>query len=214
MRSGCCEGRAYRYDGALSFRAPAATSSRTTRPAGRSVIPDGAIDDLVLLRSDGSATYNFATAVDDTLMEITHVISGEDHLDEHGPPARAARALGLRQPRYAHCALLLDETGAKLSKRSGAASIADLRGEGYPPRRSLNYFAQLACPALPRASTLLGRARVALRALVALARPERFDRGNLDYLSQQHLERLNALDLARASARCSSSAESCAIRPS
>ena len=111
------------------------------------MIPDGAIDDLVLLRSDGSATYNFATAVDDAQMDITHVIRGEDHIANTASQLAILRALGRREPRYAHCALLLDEHGHKLSKRSGAESIADLRADGYPPEAIVNYVALLVCPA-------------------------------------------------------------------
>lgn len=162
------------------------------------VIPDGAIEDLVLLRSDGSATYNFATAVDDAQMDITHVIRGEDHIANTAAQLAILRALGRREPRYAHCALLLDEHGHKLSKRTGAESIADLRADGYPPEAIVNYVALLVCPAPEGvdevASLPVLSSRFSLRMLSS--GQQRFDRGKLDYLSRRQLERLDSLDLA------------------
>jgi glutamyl-tRNA synthetase len=165
---------------------------------GKVVIPDGAIDDLVLLRSDGTATYNFATAVDDTEMDITHVIRGEDHIANTAVQLAILRALGRREPRYAHCALLLDEHGHKLSKRTGAESIADLRADGYPPEAIVNYVALLVCSApegvdeVASLSALAGRFSLSMLS----SGQQRFDRGKLDYLSRRQLERLDPLDLA------------------
>ena len=162
------------------------------------MIPDGAIDDLVLLRSDGSATYNFATAVDDNEMDITHVIRGEDHIANTASQLAILRVLGRREPRYAHCALLLDEHGHKLSKRSGAESIADLRADGYPPEAIVNYVALLVCPAPEGVDEVASLKALASRfSLSSLSSgQQRFDRGKLDYLSRRHLERLDPLDLA------------------
>jgi glutamyl-tRNA synthetase len=165
---------------------------------GTVVIPDGAIDDLVLLRSDGSATYNFATAVDDAAMDITHVIRGEDHIANTAAQLAILRALGRREPRYAHCALLLDQHGHKLSKRTGAESIADLRADGYPPEAIVNYVALLVCPAPEGVDEVASLAALAARfSLSTLSSgQQRFDRAKLDYLSRRHLERLDPLDLA------------------
>ncbi len=130
-------------------------------------------------------------------MEITHVIRGEDHLTNTARQLLLMDALELRQPRYAHTALLVGEDGAKLSKRTGAPSIAELRGEGYPPEALLNYFAQLACPALDDAPMLLGQLAERFE-LGSLSRgSSHFDRGRIDWLSQEHLKRLNVLELAR-----------------
>jgi glutamyl-tRNA synthetase len=165
---------------------------------GAVVIPDGAIDDLVLLRSDGTATYNFATAVDDATMDISHVIRGEDHIANTAAQLAILRALGRREPRYAHCALLLDAHGHKLSKRTGAESIADLRADGYPPEAVVNYVALLVCSAPEGVDEVASLSALASRFSLSMlsSGQQRFDRAKLDYLSRRQLERLDPLDLA------------------
>ncbi len=184
-------------NGPVVFRTPQVDVQVRDAARGSVVVRAGAVQDFVLLRSDGTATYTLATAVDDALMEITHVIRGEDHLTNTARQLVLMDALELRQPRYAHTALLVGEDGAKLSKRTGAPSIAELRGEGYPPEALLNYFAQLACPALDDDPMLLGQLAARFE-LASLSRgASHFDRGRIDWLSQEHLKRLNVLELAR-----------------
>ncbi len=191
------EGRAYREDGAIHFRAPADDIVVHDAARGDVRVAVGAIKDFVIVRSDGTATYQLATAVDDALMEVTHVIRGEDHLTNTARQIALFDALGLRQPRFAHTALLVSEAGAKLSKREGAPSIAELRGEGYPPEALLNYLAELTCPVIADGPALLGQLAQRFE-LKSISRGQsRFDRGRLDWLSQQHLKRLNGLELAR-----------------
>ena len=189
--------RAYVLDGAVLFRVPHRDVTVSDAARGDVRVAAGAVLDFVILRSDGTATYQLATAVDDALMEITHVIRGEDHLTNTARQLLLFEALELRPPRYAHTALLVSDDGTKLSKREGAPSIAELRGEGYPPEALLNYLAELACPGLADGTALLGQlaSRFELR---SISRGQsRFDRGRLDWLSQQHLKRLNSLELAR-----------------
>jgi glutamyl-tRNA synthetase len=191
-------GSAYEADGAVLFRVPGRDVAVGDAARGDVRVAGGAIADFVILRSDGTATYQLATAVDDALMAISHVIRGEDHLTNTARQLLLFEALGLDPPRYAHTALLVSEDGTKLSKREGAPSIAELRGEGYPPEALLDYLAELSCPPLAAAGpALLGQlaARFELRSISRGA--SRFDRGRLDWLSQQHLKRLNALELAR-----------------
>lgn len=190
-------GSAYRDDGAIHFRAPAADVVVHDAARGDVRVAVGAIKDFVIVRTDGTATYQLATAVDDALMEITHVIRGEDHLTNTARQIALFEALGLRPPRFAHTALLVSEAGAKLSKREGAPSIAELRGEGYPPEALLNYLAELTCPVIADGPALLGQLAQRFE-LKSISRGQsRFDRGRLDWLSQQHLKRLNGLELAR-----------------
>jgi glutamyl-tRNA synthetase len=165
---------------------------------GSVVIPDGAIEDIVLLRSDGTATYNFATAVDDAQMDITHVIRGEDHIANTAAQLAILRALGRREPRYAHCALLLDADGHKLSKRTGAESIADLRADGYPAEAVVNYVALLVCSAPEGVDEVASLPALASRFSLSMlsSGQQRFDRAKLDYLSRRQLERLAPLELA------------------
>ncbi len=190
-------GHAEERDGAIVFRAPGRDVVVADAARGEVRVAAGAIADFVLLRSDATATYQLATAVDDALMEITHVIRGEDHLTNTARQLLVFEALGMRPPRYAHTALLVSDTGTKLSKREGAPSIAELRGEGYPAEALLNYLAELACPALADGTATLGQLASRFELKNISRGGSRFDRGRLDWLSQQHLKRLNPLELAR-----------------
>jgi glutamyl-tRNA synthetase len=105
--------------------------------------PNAAQDDFVIARGDGSVLYNFAVAVDDADMEITHVIRGDDHLSNTPKQLLVMEALGVTPPRYAHLPLLHGPDGKKLSKRHGAASVQELRDSGYLPAAVRNYIALL-----------------------------------------------------------------------
>jgi glutamyl-tRNA synthetase len=100
-------------------------------------------DDLVIARGDGSVLYNFAVAVDDADMGITHVIRGDDHLSNTPKQLLVMEALGVTPPRYAHLPLLHGPDGKKLSKRHGAASVQEIRDAGYLPAAVRNYLALL-----------------------------------------------------------------------
>jgi glutamyl-tRNA synthetase len=105
--------------------------------------PNEAQDDFVIARGDGSVLYNFAVAVDDAEMGITHVIRGDDHLSNTPKQLLVMEALGVAAPRYAHLPLLHGPDGKKLSKRHGAASVQELRDAGYLPAAVRNYLALL-----------------------------------------------------------------------
>ena len=97
------------------------------------------LGDFIIVRSDGMASYNFAAAVDDAAMRITHVIRGDDHMTNTARQLLVLRALGTpdeQLPRYAHHSLILGAEGGKLSKRQGATAVGDYRELGYLPRRS------------------------------------------------------------------------------
>ena len=105
--------------------------------------PNQAQDDFVIARADGSVLYNFAVAVDDADMAITHVIRGDDHLSNTPKQLLVMDALGVAPPHYAHLPLLHGPDGKKLSKRHGAASVQELRDAGYLPAAVRNYLALL-----------------------------------------------------------------------
>jgi len=105
--------------------------------------PTKDIDDFVIRRTDGRVTYNFAVVVDDVDMRITHVVRGVGHLSNTPKQALLFDALGAERPAFAHLPTVLGTDGRKLSKREGAASVADLRAEGYPPDGVLNYLSLL-----------------------------------------------------------------------
>jgi glutamyl-tRNA synthetase len=110
---------------------------------GPVVFQNAELDDLIIARSDGNPTYNFCVVVDDSDMRITHVIRGDDHLNNTPRQINMLRALGFEPPVYAHVAMILGPDGAKLSKRHGAVSVLQYRDEGYLPEAILNYLARL-----------------------------------------------------------------------
>ena len=101
------------------------------------------LDDLIISRSDGSPTYNLTVVADDMDMEITHVIRGDDHLNNTPRQINIFRALRIQPPDYAHIPLILDQHGKKLSKRQGAASVLDYQEQGILPEALLNYLVRL-----------------------------------------------------------------------
>jgi glutamyl-tRNA synthetase len=101
------------------------------------------LDDLIIERSEGNPTYNFCVVVDDYDMKITHVIRGDDHLNNTPRQMNMLRAMGVEPPVYAHLPMILGPDGTKLSKRHGAVSVLHYREEGYMPEALLNYLARL-----------------------------------------------------------------------
>jgi glutamyl-tRNA synthetase len=110
---------------------------------GRVAFSNAELDDLIIARSDGSPTYNFTVVVDDYDMRITHVIRGDDHLNNTPRQINILRALGAEPPVYAHVPMILGEDGKRLSKRHGAVSVTAYRDEGYLPEALLNYLVRL-----------------------------------------------------------------------
>src|SRR6478672_4180541 len=110
---------------------------------GRIEIANAELDDLVIFRSDGYATYNFAVVVDDIDMRITDVVRGDDHVNNTPRQINIYNALGVPVPHFAHLPMILDEQGAKLSKRTGAADVMQYRDAGYLPHALLNYLVRL-----------------------------------------------------------------------
>ena len=101
------------------------------------------LDDLIIARSDGTPTYNFCVVIDDADMRITHVIRGDDHLNNTPRQINMFAALGVEPPRFAHLPMILGNDGAKLSKRHGAVDIRDYREQGFLPEAMLNYLVRL-----------------------------------------------------------------------
>jgi len=110
---------------------------------GRIEISNDELDDLVIARPDGTPTYNFCVVVDDIDMAITHVIRGDDHVNNTPRQVNIFRALGKEPPVYAHLPTVLNEQGEKMSKRNGAKPVTQYRDEGYLPDAMVNYLARL-----------------------------------------------------------------------
>ena len=110
---------------------------------GRIEISNDELDDLVIARPDGTPTYNFCVVVDDLDMAITHVIRGDDHVNNTPRQINIFKALGKEPPVYAHLPTVLNEQGEKMSKRNGAKAVTQYRDEGYLPDAMVNYLARL-----------------------------------------------------------------------
>lgn len=110
---------------------------------GHIAISNEELDDLIIARADGTPTYNFCVVVDDWEMDITHVIRGDDHVNNTPRQINMLRALGAAIPQYAHLSMILGDDGQKLSKRHGAVSVMQYHADGYLPEAVLNYLARL-----------------------------------------------------------------------
>jgi nondiscriminating glutamyl-tRNA synthetase len=126
----------------VRFRVPASDEVRfPDLVRGDVVFSTDVIGDFVIVRSDGRPQYNFAVVVDDALMEVTHVIRGEDHISNTPRQILLYQALGFAPPEFAHLSLVLGPDHTPLSKRHGATSVAEFRARGYLPEALVNYLA-------------------------------------------------------------------------
>jgi nondiscriminating glutamyl-tRNA synthetase len=185
----------------LRFRVEARSVELEDRVKGRVSFDGQGIGDFIILRSDGMASYNFAVVVDDGLMEISHVIRGEDHLTNTARQLILYRALGFPPPKFAHLPLILGPERAPLSKRHGATAVAHFREEGYLPEALVNYLALLGWSA-EDGQEILSLEQLAKR--FSLERVSRssavFDWEKLKWLNRAHMKGLRgsrALELAR-----------------
>ena len=110
---------------------------------GRIIFENSELDDLIIARADGTPTYNFCVVVDDWEMGITHVIRGDDHVNNTPRQINILKALGATVPQYAHLSMILGDDGTKLSKRHGAVSVMQYDEDGYLPEAVINYLARL-----------------------------------------------------------------------
>ena len=110
---------------------------------GKIIFENSELDDLIIARADGTPTYNFCVVVDDWEMGITHVIRGDDHVNNTPRQINILKALGATVPQYAHLSMILGDDGTKLSKRHGAVSVMQYDEDGYLPEAVINYLARL-----------------------------------------------------------------------
>jgi glutamyl-tRNA synthetase len=160
---------------------------------GELSFPASALDDFVVVRSDGTPTYNFATVVDDVSMEITHVIRGDDHLSNTPRQMLVFKALGHGIPVFAHLPMIWGADGKRLSKRHGATSVEAYRDEGYLPEALLNYLALLGW-SLDGETTIIGAET--LTSNFDLSRVSRnpaiFDAEKLEWMNGTYIRELPA----------------------
>ncbi len=186
------EGKAYREGDAIIYRLPEEEQVVAFDDVvyGHIEIPTSTYKDIVLMKSDGTATYNFAVVVDDYTMDITYVIRGEDHIMNTPKQILLYEALGWRLPQFAHLPMILGTDKKKLSKRHGATSVYEYRDLGYTPDGVFNFLALLGWSpgdneVLTREETVQSfeLSRVTKRAAV-------FDMAKLGHINQEHLWKL------------------------
>jgi glutamyl-tRNA synthetase len=186
------EEKAYEDEGAIRFRMPdEGTTVWDDAVRGRIEFPNEQLEDLVLVRSDGRPTYNFANPVDDMVDEITHVIRGADHVSNTPKQIQILRALGVDPPVYAHVPDVLGTDGKKLSKRHGAQSVEDFRAEGYLPQALVNFLARLGWAYDDKTEVFSREELVRLFSLDRVSSsPAVFDYEKLAWLNGVHLRNL------------------------
>lgn len=155
------------------------------------------IGDFILLRSDGSAQYNFAVVIDDALMEISHVIRGEGHISNTHRQILLYESLGYKVPAFAHLSTILGPDGSKLSKRHGATSIAEFRELGYLPQAVVNYLALLGWPPPEDGREILSVMEIVSEFNLGRVNvsPATFDTTKLDWVNRTHLKGLGPEEL-------------------
>jgi glutamyl-tRNA synthetase len=191
-------GHAYEDEDAIRFRMPEeGVTAWDDIVRGRIEYPNEKIHDVVLLRSDGRPTYNFATPIDDTDDRITHVIRGDDHIPNTPAQLQILVALGLDPPVYGHLPQVHGEDGRRLSKRHGAVSVEDFRVQGYLPEALFNYLALLGWSYDDR-TTIMSRDELVERFTLERlgSSPAVFDYQKLDWMNGVYLRALSPQEYA------------------
>jgi glutamyl-tRNA synthetase len=186
------EGAAYEDEGAIRFRMPEeGVTGWDDVVRGRIEFPNEQLEDVVLVRSDGRPTYNFASPVEDMDDAITHVIRGDDHISNTPKQIQILHALGHEPPVYAHVASILGTDGKKLSKRHGAVSVDEFHEAGYLPDALVNFLALIGW-APDGETTIMTRDEIVERfTLEAVsASPGTFDHAKLDWMNGVYLRAL------------------------
>ena len=207
---------AFRYDRRCARLSPAEIAERQARGTPsviRFKMPDGEIawedavherisfqgkdlDDLVILRSDGSPIYNLAVVSDDIEMRITHVIRGDDHISNTPKQVALYRALGVEPPIFAHVPMILGKDGKKLSKRHGATAVGDYQDQGILPLAMRNFLALLGWSPGGDREIMPEEEMIALFGLDGIQKkPAVFDTAKLEWMNGQYLSALPATEL-------------------
>ena len=186
------EGRAYEDEGAIRFRMPdEGTTGWDDIVKGRIEFPNEQLEDLVILRSDGRPTYNFASPMEDVWDEISHVIRGDDHISNTPKQINVIRAVGADPPVYAHVPNVLGTDGRKLSKRHGATGVDELRSAGYFAPALMNFLALLGW-SYDDKTTIMSRDELVERFDLdrVVPSPAAFDYQKLDWMNGVYLRQL------------------------
>src|SRR6187401_2584404 len=186
------EGTAYEDEGAIRIRMPdEGATAWEDAIKGLIEVPNDELEDLVLVRSDGRPTYNFASPLEDWLDGITHVIRGDDHVSNTPKQINVLRALGAEPPVYAHVPSVFGTDGKKLSKRHGAVTVEEFRSAGYIASALLNFLALLGW-APDGETTIMSRDELVERFDLSRVQssPAAFDFQKLDWMNGVYLRAL------------------------
>ncbi len=186
------DGKAYEDEGAIRFRMPDdGTTGWDDVVRGRVEVPNETIEDLVLVRSDGRPTYNFASPMEDVWDGITHVIRAEDHISNTPKQINIIRAVGADLPVYAHVPNVNGPDGKKLSKRHGDTGVDEFRKAGYIPDALVNFLALLGW-APDGETTIMSRDELVERFTLerVSSSPAQFDYAKLDWMNGMYLRAL------------------------
>jgi glutamyl-tRNA synthetase len=192
------EGKAYEDEGAIRFRMPdEGVTAWDDAVRGRIEFPNEKLEDLVLVRSDGRPTYNFASPMEDVWDGITHVIRGEDHISNTPKQINLIRAVGGELPTYAHVSHVLGADGKSLSKRHGSVTVDDFRHEGYFPPALVNFLALLGW-SYDDKTTIMSRDELVERFELdrVVPSPATFDYEKLNWMNGVYLRALPAAEYA------------------
>jgi glutamyl-tRNA synthetase len=186
------EGKAYEDEGAVRFRMPdEGVTGWDDAVRGRVEFPNEKLEDLVLVRSDGRPTYNFASPMEDVWDGITHVIRGEDHISNTPKQINIIRAIGAEPPAYAHVSHVLGADGKSLSKRHGSVTVDEFRHEGYYAPALMNFLALLGW-SYDDKTTIMSREELVERFTLdrVVPSPATFDYEKLDWMNGVYLRAL------------------------
>ena len=191
------QGSAYLDDGRSASACPTRGNRLDDVVLGRVEVPNAELEDLVLVRSDGRPTYNFASPLEDHWDEITHVIRGPDHISNTPKQIQVLQAVGAELPVYAHVPNVNGADGSKLSKRHGAVSVDEFRVGGYLPEALMNFLALLGW-APDGETTIMSRDELVERFSLERvgASPSTFDYAKLDWMNGVYLRALPAEEYA------------------
>jgi glutamyl-tRNA synthetase len=192
------EGKAYEDEGAIRFRMPdEGVAAWDDVVRGRVEFPNEKLEDLVLVRSDGRPTYNFASPMEDVWDGITHVIRGEDHISNTPKQINIIRAIGAEPPIYAHVSHVLGADGKGLSKRHGSVTVDEFRHAGYYAPALLNFLALLGW-SYDDKTTIMSRDELVERFSLerVVPSPATFDYQKLDWMNGVYLRALSPEEYA------------------
>jgi len=192
------DGKAYEDEGAIRFRMPdEGVTAWDDVVRGRIEIPNEKLEDVVLVRSDGRPTYNFASPMEDVWDGITHVIRGDDHIPNTPKQINIIQAVGGDVPVYGHVPMVFGMDGKKLSKRHGAVGVEEFRDAGYLPETMVNFLALLGW-APDGETTLMSRDELVERFSLerVSSSPAQFDYAKLDWMNGVYLRGLAPDDFA------------------